>query len=103
MIGTVCETTRYGMIARSAQRNRAITMARPMPRDEPRTKATIATRSEYHVARMTTTKIDSVPPRISGSHNRFHMLHTCGMARSPVRGSSRTPNSVPPSSGPIAL
>ncbi len=103
MIGTVWLITRYGSRARSNVRKRTISTASAMPSSEPATNASSAQRNEYHAARITTTKIVSVPPRTSGSPKRANMSQMCGMARSSVRARTRTPSTSPPFGGPTAL
>ena len=76
MIGTVWETTRYGIRARSAARKRAIITASATPRAVPTTNASNATRNEYQVAMTTTWSTESGLPRTSGSVSRLNMSQT---------------------------
>ena len=56
-----------------------------------------------HAPVSTTTKIEVLEPRRSGSAYLESISHTCGIAWSFARGRIVHPKTVPPSCGPIHL
>ena len=105
IIGTVWETTRYGISPRRTTPKRAITIGqrRRRPRCRCR-KPTRARRNEYHAPASTTRQIGRSDVRLSGVERGARPSPTRGA--SPCRwpagaGSSRATS--PPSSGPTAL
>ncbi|CAB4585875.1 unannotated protein [freshwater metagenome] len=66
MSGTVCDSTRYGRIPRSATLNRAMRMESPRPSTVPTKKPTNARRNENHAPASTTDQIFRSEPRTSG-------------------------------------
>jgi hypothetical protein len=81
-----------------------MSMPSPKPTRPPTSSPAIATRNVNHDASTTATPTDVLSVAAdSGRPKRRNTSHTCGIEASSARGSSRTPNSDPPSGLPIAL
>ena len=104
MSGTVWLSTIHGSRPHSASRQRCMIRAKPMPTTTPMSQPTAAMPSVTRAASATSSHSGFADgERVTGSISRAPMSQTCGIARSVVRGSTRTSPISTPSAGPSAL
>src|SRR5829696_1645241 len=102
--GTVWDSTTYGSRPRSAISKRSISIPSAIPTATPSSSPAIATRKVNQTASSTATPTEELcAAPDSGRPKRRSTSQTCGMDASSARGSTRAPNSEPPSGLPTTL
>ena len=102
--GTVWLSTTHGTSADSASRERCMSAASSSPPTAPTSQPASATRSVNQQALSIAVRTVGDPAAlVSGCSTRPATSHTCGMARSSVRGSRLAPPTCPPASGTTTL
>ncbi len=104
MSGTVWLSTIHGSSPHSARRQRCMASASAMPTTTPTSQPAAAMPSVVSAARATTSQSGCADgERVTGSARRLTMSHTCGIARSVVRGRIRDSPTRTPSAGASSL